>query len=85
MRVVLASILFACVASAPAGDVSVPAHLPRYNLQLTLDTARGVAEFRQGVTWTNPTDRPTSQFVFNFYPLYKVPRATGCCWPRRSN
>ncbi len=73
MRVVLASILFACVASAPAGDVPVPAHLPKYDLQLSLDTARGVAEFRQAVIWTNPTDRPTSQFVFNFYPLYKVP------------
>jgi hypothetical protein len=71
MRAALCTVLvFAAMASA---DVPVPSHLPRYTLDLTLDPDAGLARFRQEVTWTNPTDRPTTEVVFNFYPLYRVP------------
>lgn len=57
----------------PAAASDLPAHLPRYDLRLDIDTSRHVVSVRQKITWTNPSDRPTSQLVLNFYPRYAVP------------
>ncbi len=51
-----------------------PAHLPRYDLDLTVDTVRHTAELRERVTWTNTTRTPANHLAFNFYPNYRVPR-----------
>ena len=58
--------------TAAASDL--PAHLPRYDLRLDIDTSRHLVTVREKITWTNPSDRPTSQLVLNFYPRYAVPR-----------
>jgi hypothetical protein len=59
---------------APASAAEVPAHLPRYDLDLTIDTAGHTARLRQRVTWTNHTAAPADHLAFNFYPNYRVPR-----------
>jgi hypothetical protein len=51
-----------------------PAHLPRYDLDLTIDTDRHKALLRERVTWTNHTRTPVNHLAFNFYPNYRVPR-----------
>ncbi len=54
--------------------VEVPSHLPRYDLDLTIDTAKHTALLKQRVTWTNSTHTPANHLAFNFYPNYRVPR-----------
>ncbi len=51
-----------------------PPILPRYDLDLTLDTVAHTAKLRQLTTWTNTTRTPTTELVFNFYPHYSVPK-----------
>jgi hypothetical protein len=51
-----------------------PPGLPRYDLDLTLDTNHHTAHLRETVTWTNTTRTPTNELVFSFYPNYQVPR-----------
>ncbi|MCS7021222.1 MAG: M1 family aminopeptidase [Gemmataceae bacterium] len=51
-----------------------PTHLPRYHLDLTLDTAQHTAQLKLQVTWRNPTPLPLDQCVFSFYPHYRVPQ-----------
>jgi hypothetical protein len=57
--------------SAAAGP---PDWLPRYELDMDLDTTAGVAHIRQRATWTNPTTSPTRQLVFNAHSRYVVPK-----------
>ena len=52
----------------------VPAHLPKYELDLTIDTAAHKALLRQRVTWTNSTANAVNHLAFNFYPNYRVPK-----------
>ncbi len=54
-----------------------PPVLPRYDLDLKLDTIQHTATLRQIVTWTNTTKTPTNLLTFNFYPHYSVPHAKG--------
>ncbi len=54
-------------------DAAVPQTLPRYDLQLTLDTTLHKADFRMIVTWTNRSTKPTNEIHFNFYPQYRIP------------
>jgi hypothetical protein len=58
--------------AARAADV--PPDLPRYDLDLTIDTAKHKAYLRERVTWTNTTHTPANHLAFNFYPNYRVPR-----------
>ncbi|MDB5309732.1 MAG: Peptidase family [Gemmataceae bacterium] len=58
-----------CVAAEP----HPPAQLPRYDLDVSLDTASHRVHIRERVTWTNPTTHPVADLVFNFYPHYRVP------------
>lgn len=68
------AVVFALAVPASfAGEPAVPAHLPRYDLDITLDTAAHRATIRDRVTWTNPTHKPVTNLVFNFYPHYRVP------------
>ena len=50
------------------------ANLPRYDLDLNIDTAKHRATLRETVTWTNTTKTPANHLAFNFYPNYQVPR-----------
>lgn len=75
MRRSLWSIGLILTIALSAGAAEAPAHLPRYDLHVDLDTHAHTATVRETVTWTNPADRPTRQLVLNFYPRYSVPRA----------
>ncbi len=70
-RTVLVLLLAASLGPA-APPVAVPPGLPKYDLRLTLDTDAHRVELKQRTTWTNTTDRPTSELVFNFYPHFRV-------------
>ncbi len=67
--------VLAAVARPASGapPVSVPDHLPRYDLTLTLDLPQHVARFREVVTWTNTSRRAEDTLVVSFYPRYRVP------------
>jgi len=51
------------------------ATLPRYDLTLEFDDETHVVKFRDRVTWTNASTRPSRDLLFNFHPLYRVPAA----------
>jgi hypothetical protein len=57
-----------CAAPPP-----VPADLPRYDIQLKLDTNAHLATFTETITWTNRSSRPTDELRINFYPHYQIP------------
>src|SRR5262245_36032721 len=59
--------------AAPARALDPPADLPRYDLDIRLDTTQHVVRLRQRVTWTNGHRRPAAELVFNVYPRYKLP------------
>ena len=71
-RLVVACVLIGLTVT-PACAAEPSAHLPRYDVDLVLDTHTHRGELRQRVSWTNPTNRPTNELVFNFYPHYCVP------------
>lgn len=59
---------------ASAGEPQPSPNLPRYDINLRIDTTTHRAELIERVTWTNPTRTPTTQLAFNFYPHYQVPQ-----------
>ena len=67
-----ATLLTVVAVSALARSAEPPAHLPRYDLTLDLNTNRHLVTLRERITWTNPADRPTNQLVLNFYPRFAV-------------
>ena len=68
-------IAFALIALGATGlrAAEVPLGLPRYDLAVKLDTGKGSVAVHQKATWTNRSDKPTKQLVFNFYPHYQIP------------
>jgi hypothetical protein len=65
--------VLAVVAADAHAAPPIPADLPRYQLDITLDPAGGRASVLETVTWTNPTGQPVSDLVFTFYPHYRIP------------
>ncbi len=57
-----------------ANAAEPPANLPRYDLDLNIDTVKHRATLRERVIWTNTTKTPANHLAFNFYPNYQVPR-----------
>ena len=62
---------------ASAAGPAIPDHLPRYQLALNVDPAGHLVQFRQRMTWTNPSATPTKQLVFNISSHYKIPDGDG--------
>jgi hypothetical protein len=52
---------------------TAPAGAPQYDLRMRIDSDTHVVTANQTVTWTNRSERPTRELVFNFYPVYKIP------------
>ena len=77
-RLLASFALLAVLAARPAAAASPtsrpPAHLPRYDLDLTLDTPSTRPSSARRVTWTNRHQPAGRTLVFNFYPHYRVPR-----------
>lgn len=49
-----------------------PAWLPRYNIQLRVDTEHSKVTAREVVVWTNPGKESTDHLLFHVYPRYSV-------------
>src|SRR5579871_155761 len=50
-----------------------PPHLPRYYLDIQLDTQEHTALVRQRVIWTNCRPRPATELIFNAHSHYQLP------------
>lgn len=66
--------LLALLFAGEARAAEVPAHLPKYDLDLSIDVTAHRATLHERVTWTNHTKTPLNHLAFNFYPNYQVPR-----------
>ena len=67
-------LVFSLLANSARAELPArPDHLPKYDLDVVIDVQQKRVAFKQRVTWTNTTQTPTRQLVFNFYPLYKIP------------
>jgi hypothetical protein len=73
MRVQVSFVLVvaAAVAGGPVRALDPPSDLPRYDLDMKLDTNVHTVTVREKVTWTNRHKRPAAEIVFNVYPHYK--------------
>ncbi|MFO0927926.1 MAG: M1 family aminopeptidase [Gemmataceae bacterium] len=58
---------------ASAAASPLPAHLPRYKVEVDLNVDDRLARVQQVATWTNPTATPTDRLVFNVHSRYVVP------------
>ena len=61
--------------SATGAAAGIPAWLPRYDLEIHLDTDQHWAHVRQRVTFTNRHQRPADELVFNAHSHYQIPDA----------
>ena len=61
----------ATVRPAQAGEP--PAWLPRYDLDIHLDTAQRAGKVTERVTWTNMSQKPVTEIVFNAHAHYTIP------------
>ena len=50
-----------------------PKDLPRYEVQVDLDTARRYAKVSEVVTWTNTGSQPVNEIVFNAHAHFSIP------------
>lgn len=68
-------ILLALLVAAPSAARAdkIPEWLPHYDMGIHLDNVNHVVTVQERVTWTNRTNRPTQEMVFNVYPQYKIP------------
>jgi hypothetical protein len=57
----------------PVPVITLPAYLPRYRVEMELDTIAHLVHVRQEATWTNPQATPTQQLVFNAHSHFVVP------------
>ena len=51
-----------------------PAFLPRFDLDMRIDPARGTVTVRERVLWTHPGGRPTDRLVFNAHARFLLPK-----------
>jgi Peptidase family M1 domain/Omp85 superfamily domain len=49
------------------------ATLPRYDLDIVLDTPQHLVQVRETVTWTNTSNQPVKEIVFNAHSHYSIP------------
>src|SRR5262245_64791244 len=57
----------------PGRAGEAPPWLPRYDLQIKLDTGERLVTVRERVIWTNRHSRPTRELVFNAHSHYSIP------------
>jgi hypothetical protein len=74
LRAVAVLLLLTSNKVTAAEVVALPPQLPRYDIDITIDTQKHTALLRQRTTWTNTTHTPANHLCFNFYPNYRVPR-----------
>jgi hypothetical protein len=60
--------------AADATPLAPPADLPRYDLEISLDTNAHTVRVHERVAWTNRHQRPAAELVFNVYPHFQPPK-----------
>jgi hypothetical protein len=65
--------LLALAALASAAQAAPRPHLPRYYLDIELDTVAHVAVVREHIVWTNCCARPAKEIIFNAHSHYRLP------------
>jgi hypothetical protein len=60
-------------ALSETAQAAAPANLPRYYLDIQLDTDQHTAQVRQRIVWTNCCPRTTDELIFNAHSHYKLP------------
>ncbi len=68
----LALLAFLSLASGLRAQTA-PKSLPRYDLDVVLDTANAFVRVRQLVTWTNTSKRAVQEVVFNAHSHFSIP------------
>src|SRR4051812_15530557 len=71
VRMLLVPVVAAVLAGGPVRALEPPADLPRYDLDIKLDTDAHTVNVRERVTWTNRHQRPAAELVFNVYAYYR--------------
>ncbi len=67
--------LLAILADAPAAPAPViPPWLPRYDLDVNIDTCDHKVQVHERVTWTNAHRCPANELVFNAHSHYEIPK-----------
>jgi hypothetical protein len=61
------------IAVSPAQGGQPSASLPKYDLDIRLDTTQRVGQVTERVTWTNISERPVAEIVFNAHAHYTIP------------
>ncbi len=70
-RFALAALVLALAPASTRADA--PSPLPRYYLDIQLDTDQHVAVVRQRIVWTNCQARPANELIFNAHSHYQLP------------
>ncbi|HTU17194.1 MAG TPA: hypothetical protein VMG10_03970, partial [Gemmataceae bacterium] len=65
--------LLALTALAESAQAAAPTNLPRYYLDIQLDTDAHTAVVQQRIVWTNCCSRPAAELIFNAHSHYKLP------------
>src|SRR5438046_243245 len=68
-------LLVFAAAPASASSYDIPGYLPHYDLEIQLNLDRHLASVHQRVVWTNHSQRPADELVFNVHSHYKIPDA----------
>jgi hypothetical protein len=71
LRIALVTLVLA--ASGESAWAALPPNLPRYDLDIQLDTNEHVAVVRQRIVWTNCCPRPAAELIFNAHSHYRLP------------
>ncbi len=72
-RFPLLGIVFLALVPTPAAAAEPPPWLPRYDLNLRVDTQQRLVTARQRITWINRHQRPAKELVFNVHARYTIP------------
>ncbi len=62
-------------ADVPGDMAALPAHLPRFDLDLRIDPAAGLVTVRERVAWTHPGGQPVHHLVFNAHANFVLPES----------
>ena len=68
---VMSLLVLACFGKSARAQ-GAPAGLPRYDLDIKLDTAGHLVHVRDLVTWTNTSSKPTDKIVFNAHAHFSI-------------
>src|SRR5437773_2664772 len=68
----LLSAILVCLAP-PLWAQSPSKDLPRYDVDVSLDTTRSRVDVREIVTWTNVSQQAVTEIVFNAHARYSIP------------